>query len=90
MNPECINHLAQATGDFQWIHLDQEMAEAESAYGKPIVYEFLTLSLVHYFTGMVNADKPPILRAQRLINYGFDIVHFFSPVTLGKHIREHV
>jgi len=65
MTQERISDFAQATGDFQWIHLDQQRAEAESPYGKTIAHGFLTLSLVHYLAGMVNADKPPIPGAQR-------------------------
>lgn len=60
MAQDRINDFAQATGNFQWIHLDQKSAEAKSPYGKTIAYGFLNLSLVHYLAGMVNADKPPI------------------------------
>lgn len=90
MTQERINDFAQATGDFQWIHLDQKRAEAESPYGKTIAHGFLTLSLVHYLAGMVNADKPPIPGAQRLINYGLNKVRFPSPVSPGENIRAHV
>ncbi|MBT4067716.1 MAG: MaoC family dehydratase [Candidatus Marinimicrobia bacterium] len=87
MTQERISDFAQATGDFQWIHLDQQRAEAESPYGKTIAHGFLTLSLVHYLAGMVNADKPPIPGAQRLINYGLNKVRFPSPVSPGENIR---
>ena len=55
-----INDFAQATDDFQWIHLNQKRADAESPYGKTIAHGLLTLSLVHYLAGIVNADKPRI------------------------------
>jgi acyl dehydratase len=58
---------SQAIDDFQWIHLDQKKAETESPYGKTIDHGFLTLSLFHYLAGMVNADKPEIPIAQKLI-----------------------
>ena len=87
MTQERISDFAQATGDFQWIHLDQQRAEAESPYGKTIAHGFLTLSLVHYLAGMVNADKPPIPGAQRLINYGLNKVRFPSAVSPGENIR---
>ena len=43
MTKERITDFAQATDEFQWIHLDQKRAEAESPYGKTIAHEFLTL-----------------------------------------------
>ena len=51
-----INDNTQATGDFQWINLDPKRAHAESPYGKTIAHGLLTLSLVHYLAGMMNAD----------------------------------
>ena len=60
MNQERINDFAQATDDFQWIHLSQKRADAESPYGKTISHGLLTLSLVYYLAEMVNADKPQI------------------------------
>jgi acyl dehydratase len=90
MTQERINDFAQATGDFQWIHLDQKRAETESPYCKNIANGFLTLSLSHYLAGMVNADKTPIPGTQRLINYGLNKVHFPSPVSPGENIRAHL
>jgi|TARA_B110000240_G_C13239312_1_gene342462 acyl dehydratase len=90
MTKERITDFAQATDEFQWIHLDQKRAEAESPYGKTIAHRFLTLSLVHYLAGMVNADKPPIPSAQRLINYGLNKVRFPHPVSPGENISAHV
>ena len=57
---------------------------------KTIAHRFLTLSLVHYLAGMVNADKPPIPSAQRLINYGLNKVRFPHPVSPGENISAHV
>jgi len=87
MTQERINDFAKATGDFQWIHLDQKRAEAESPYRKTIAHGFLTLSLVHLLAGMVNEGKPPIPDAQRVINYGLNKVRFPSPVSPGENIR---
>ena len=85
-----INDFAQATDDFQWMHLDQERAVAETPYGKTIAHGFLKLSMVHYLAGMGNADKTPIPGAQRLINYGLNKVRFPYPVSPGENIRAHV
>ncbi|MEM8785782.1 MAG: MaoC/PaaZ C-terminal domain-containing protein, partial [Pseudomonadota bacterium] len=40
---EKVNEFAEATGDFQWIHVDVERATKE--LGSPIAHGFLTLSL---------------------------------------------
>ena len=43
-----IDTFAEATGDFQWIHVDVERAKA-SPYGGTIAHGFLTLSLLGGF-----------------------------------------
>ncbi len=43
-----IDKFAEATGDFQWIHVDVERAKA-SPYGGTIAHGFLTLSLLGGF-----------------------------------------
>ena len=40
-----INLFADATGDHQWIHVDEERA-ADGPFGKTIAHGYLTLSLV--------------------------------------------
>jgi acyl dehydratase len=40
-----IDQFAKATGDFQWIHVDQERAK-QSPFGGTIAHGFLTLSLL--------------------------------------------
>ena len=81
--------LRQQTS-FSGFILIKKRAEAESPYGKTIAHRFLTLSLVHYLAGMVNADKPPIPSAQRLVNYGLNKVRFPHPVSPGENISAHV
>ncbi len=39
---------------------------------------------------MVNADKPPIPGAQRLINYGLNKLRIPSPVSPRENVRAHV
>ena len=41
-----IKAFADATGDHQWIHVDEERARKESPFGGPIAHGYLTLSLV--------------------------------------------
>jgi len=46
---EQINMFADATLDYQWIHVDTKRAEKESPFGTTIAHGYLTLSLLKYF-----------------------------------------
>ena len=77
-----VNQFAQATGDFQWIHVDVERAKA-GPFGGPIAHGYLTLSLgpVLY---------PQIVRINGFamgVNYGANKVRFPSPVPVGGKLR---
>ena len=87
MTQERIDEFANATGDFQWIHVDPKKAEKESPFGGSIAHGFLTLALIPFLAEMVNPDKPMIPGAQRLINYGLNKVRFPAPVSPGTKIR---
>ena len=41
-----IDQFAEATGDYQWIHVDTERAAAEMPSGKTIAHGYLTLALI--------------------------------------------
>ena len=43
-----VNQFAEATGDHQWIHVDEERAR-QGPFGAPIAHGFLTLSLLSQF-----------------------------------------
>lgn len=80
---ERINQFAQATGDFQWIHVDVPRAERESVYGGTIAHGFLTLSLLSCF--LVDAVE---MRGMRMgVNYGLNRVRFTGPVPSGSRLR---
>jgi acyl dehydratase len=83
---EQINLFAEATGDHQWIHLDQKRAQAESPYGTTIAHGFLTLSLLSKL--MVEALDLP--KARMSINYGLNRVRFAAPVPAGKKVRARI
>jgi acyl dehydratase len=76
-----IQQFADATGDHQWIHLDEEKAKA-GPFGTTIAHGFLTLSLIP-------AIAPGILPegVHMTINYGLDRVRFISPVPSGSRVR---
>ncbi len=77
-----INLFAKATGDHQWIHVDEQRA-AQGPYGKTIAHGFLTLSLVPEFLRSTFS-----IQDQKMgINYGLNRVRFMSPVFAGSRLR---
>ena len=79
---ERINQFAEATGDHQWIHVDEERAKA-GPFGATIAHGYLTLSLVSYLV-------PQLMEVQGFamgINYGLNKVRFIHPVLVGSRIR---
>ena len=82
MTQDRINTFADATGDHQWIHVDEERAK-DGPFGACIAHGYLTLSLVSYFL-------PQIVTVNNIsmgVNYGLDRVRFTSPVPVGSKIR---
>ena len=77
-----IQQFADATGDHQWIHLDEERARG-GPFGGTIAHGFLTLSLVPAFfdTSIAIGD----LRMG--VNYGLNKVRFTAPVPAGSRVR---
>jgi acyl dehydratase len=78
-----IDQFASATGDSQWIHVDQARAAAESPFNTTIAHGFLTLSLVSALIRDA-IQFPPMKMA---INYGLNRVRFVSPVPSGARVR---
>ena len=79
---ERIDQFADATGDHQWIHVDQARAK-QSPFQTTIAHGFLTLSLISMM--LRNAVNPTGLRMA--INYGLNRVRFVAPVPSGARIR---
>jgi acyl dehydratase len=77
-----VNQFAEATGDFQWIHVDVERAKA-GPFGAPIAHGFLTLSLIPKFFDACIEVKEPSMG----VNYGLNKVRFMSPVPVGSRVR---
>jgi acyl dehydratase len=61
-----IDQFAEATGDYQWIHVDTERAAAEMPSGKTIAHGYLTLALIPALTG----NFVEIENLARAINFG--------------------
>lgn len=78
-----INGFADATGDHQWIHVDEAKAAEESPFGRTIAHGFLTLSLCSMFL-------PQLVDVQNIsmgVNYGLNKTRFPAPVPVGARIR---
>lgn len=79
---ERVNNFADATGDYQWIHVDVEKAKS-GPFGRPIAHGYLTLSLIiPLFVELLE-----IKGVQMGVNYGLEKVRFPSPVPVGSRIR---
>jgi acyl dehydratase len=79
---ERVDQFAEATGDFQWIHVDPERAK-DGPFGGTIAHGYLTLSLASFLL-------PQIVRYEGFtmaVNYGLGKVRFPSPVRVGARIR---
>lgn len=78
-----VNQFAEATNDFQFIHIDPDKA-AQTPFGGPIAHGFLSLSLLSDLNART-AIVPENLAM--VINYGSDRVRYLMPVRVGKRIR---
>lgn len=81
---ERVNSFAEATGDFQFIHVDPEKARL-TPFGGPIAHGFLTLSLVPLLTMESDCPRPEGIKMG--VNYGGNRTRFLAPVRVGKRIR---
>lgn len=79
---DLVNTFAEATKDFQWIHVDPERASKESPFGGPIAHGFFSLSLLPRFV----EDSIKIESAKMGVNYGLNKVRFPSPVPVGSKL----
>jgi acyl dehydratase len=83
---EQINKFAEATFDHQWIHVDEERAKTEGAFGSTIAHGYLTLSLLpHLWDQIIQVEN-----TKMLVNYGIDDFRFNQPVRVNSRIRARV
>jgi acyl dehydratase len=82
MPQERINLFAQATEDFQWIHVDPQRAKS-SPFGTTIAHGYLTLSMLPKLieSTFEFSDR------KMGVNYGLNKVRFTAPVPAGAKIR---
>ena len=86
LSQERINQFADATGDHQFIHVNEEAAKM-TPFGGTIAHGFLTLSMIPYLTA--NSDFPRMEGTKMGVNYGGEKCRFLAPVRAGKRIRAH-
>ncbi|AAN70386.1 MaoC domain protein [Pseudomonas sp. XWY-1] len=78
-----INLFAEATGDFQFIHVDPEKA-AKTPFGGTIAHGFLTLSLIPKLIEDILVLPQGL---KMVVNYGLDSVRFIQPVKVDSRVR---
>ncbi|WP_414154718.1 MaoC family dehydratase [Pseudomonas sp. BNK-43-a] len=78
-----INLFAEATGDFQFIHVDPEKA-AKTPFGSTIAHGFLSLSLIPKLMEDILVLPKGL---KMVVNYGLDSVRFIQPVKVDSRVR---
>jgi NADPH:quinone reductase-like Zn-dependent oxidoreductase/acyl dehydratase len=82
---ERINEFAEATMDFQWVHINTEKAASYLPGGKTIAHGYLTMSLASQFLyQLISIEK-----INSFVNYGINKARFINPVQVGSEIRMH-
>jgi acyl dehydratase len=78
-----ILRFAEATGDFQWIHVDRERCARESPFGVPIAHGYFSVSRIAglFFEAVEIRGFPLVL------NYGLNKVRFPAPLKSGERYR---
>ncbi|WP_109514673.1 MaoC family dehydratase [Pseudomonas ovata] len=83
IDQERIDLFAEATGDFQFIHVDPVKA-AQTPFGGTIAHGFLSLSLIPKLMGDLLVLPEGL---KMVVNYGLDSVRFIQPVAVGSRVR---
>lgn len=78
-----INKFAEATFDFQWIHLDTERAKAESPYKTTIAHGYLNVSVLPYLWDQI----VEVNNSKMTVNYGIENLRFNQPVLVNSEVR---
>jgi acyl dehydratase len=86
VDQDMINKFADATGDHQFIHVNEQMAKM-TPFGGTIAHGFLTLSLFPVMSA--KSDSPRIEGVKMGVNYGGNKTRFLAPVRSGKRVRGH-
>ena len=83
IDQERINLFAEATGDYQFIHVDPVKA-AQTPFGSTIAHGFLSLSLIPKLMEDILILPQGV---KMVVNYGLDSVRFIQPVKVNSRVR---
>ena len=83
IDQERINRVADATDDYQFIHVDPEKA-AKTTFGSTIAHGFLSLSVMPHLLAQIMPIPDGLVMG---INYGTDKVRFSQPVHVDSRVR---
>ncbi|MDR1707029.1 MaoC family dehydratase [Dysgonomonas sp.] len=81
-----INKFAEATLDYQWIHVDEKRAKEESPFKSTIAHGYLMVSILPYLWDQIIE----VNNIKMLINYGIEKLKFNQPVIAGNEVRLNV
>ncbi|MBK5414812.1 MaoC family dehydratase [Pseudomonas sp. TH31] len=83
IDQERINLFAEATGDYQFIHVDPVKA-AKTPFGSTIAHGLLSLSLMPKLMEDILILPEGV---KMVVNYGLDSVRFIQPVKVNSRVR---
>jgi acyl dehydratase len=83
IDQERINLFAEATGDYQFIHVDP-VKTAQTPFGGTIAHGFLSLSLIPKLMEDILVMPEGL---KMVVNYGLDSVRFIQPVKVDSKVR---
>tara|TARA_B100000131_G_C17724328_1_gene454186 strand:+ start:83 stop:544 length:462 start_codon:yes stop_codon:yes gene_type:complete len=78
-----INSFAEATEDYQWIHVNTEKVITDSPFKKTIAHGYYSLSLIPKLSSEIWECK----NLKLILNYGTEKIRFISPVICNSFIR---
>ena len=81
---DMINTFAEASGDYQWIHVDVERCAKESPFKKTIAHGNLTFCLLSSIARNADVELPP---SKMGINYGVNKIRYTGVVPVDSKIR---
>ena len=81
---EMINKFAEASGDYQWIHVDVERCRKESPFKTTIAHGNLTFCLLSSIARNADVELPP---SRMGVNYGSNRIRYTGVVPVGSRIR---
>ena len=80
---QMITDFANATGDNQWIHVDEERAAKESPFKSTVAHGFMSVSMI----SKMLEDAFEIKSIKMGLNYGLNKVRFPNAVPVNSELR---